>query len=215
MKIELTREQQKNPEIYIDPRQFTDAPVIGVDEVGRGCLAGPVYAGACLLKSEDLWEQLIDSKLLSEKRRDELAPQIIKSHAVELAFASEEEIDELNILQASHLAMERAILQLAKREKLKQAYVLIDGNQKIRSLPKSFKQFTLIKGDLRCPAISAAAIAAKVARDQLMRMLAKTYEVYGFEQHKGYGTKKHKEAITKWGPTPIHRKSFAGVKEFL
>lgn len=198
----------------IDWRSFRPHPVIGVDEVGRGCLAGPVYAGACLLLSEKHLELLTDSKLLSESRREMICPLIEQTHAVSIACASEEEIDELNILQASLLAMKRAVEDLQKKLGLTMGHVLVDGKFKIPDL-KDFEQTPIIKGDLRAAPISAAAIVAKVKRDQLMSQLGKEFPQYGFEKHKGYASLVHRKAIEKWGPSPYHRKSFSGVKEYL
>lgn len=195
-------------------KEFTPAPVIGVDEVGRGCLAGAVFAGAVILKSDVGISEMTDSKLLSEKQRDELSELIIQNHQVSLAFATVEEIDEINILKASWLAMRRAVEGLAKEIPIMGGHILVDGPFKIPDL-KGFVQTPLIKGDLRAAPISAAAICAKVARDRYMKELAKEYPGYGLEQHKGYSTKLHKEAIAKLGPAIIHRKTFAGVKEFI
>lgn len=215
----LSVEEKKNPKIQITPEilasKFPGRTVIGVDEVGRGCLAGPVFAGACVLKSEACLEVLTDSKLISEKRRDDIALEIQTHHWVETAFATVEEIDELNILWASQLAMVRAIQSLCEKYLIKDPVVLVDGNQVIRDFGDEVEQYALIKGDLRCPAISAGAIVAKVTRDNLMREFADKHREYGFAGHKGYATKAHKEAIEKFGPLPIHRRSFAGVKEFL
>jgi ribonuclease HII len=189
--------------------------VIGVDEVGRGCLAGPVYAAAVSFKSDILSDalssQVTDSKLLSEKRREELAKEILARHRVGIAFATVEEIDELNILQASLLAMKRAVEKL----EAKAAHLLIDGNQKIPRMPAKYQQTTIVKGDLRVALISAASIVAKVTRDQLMKDLSLQYPHYGFEAHKGYSTVIHKTRIAKHGPCIHHRKTFAGVKEHL
>ena len=197
----------------MDHTTFAPAPIVGVDEVGRGCLAGPVYAGAVCLRSDDSLLLLTDSKLLSEKRRDEIAPLILNSHWVGIGSASVEEIDELNILQASLLAMKRAVEELEKQMGFSAGHVLVDGNQKIPDLKRP--QTTLVKGDLRCLPISAASIVAKVARDQLMRDLAEKFPVYGFEKHKGYGCKTHRDAIATHGPSVWHRQSFRGVKEHL
>lgn len=194
----------------IDWKEFSPNPVIGVDEVGRGCLAGPVYAAAVIFRSEELTDLVTDSKLLSEKRREELAEQILKEHQVGIGSASVEEIDELNILNAALLAMKRAVETLGVRS----GHVLVDGNKKIPDLV-GFEQTTIIKGDLRVAPISAASIVAKVTRDRLMKELGTQYPVYGFEVHKGYSTVKHKQSIGEFGPCGEHRKTFAGVKEHL
>lgn len=199
----------------IDWRSFSsDDPahlVIGVDEVGRGCLAGPVYAAAVSFNSDILSDLVTDSKLISEKRRNELAKEILAHHQVGLGFATVEEIDELNILQASLLAMKRAVETLGAS----QGHLLIDGNKKIPGMSKSFLQTTIVKGDLRVALISAASIVAKVTRDNLMKELGLQYPHYGFEVHKGYSTVIHKTSIAAHGPCIVHRKSFSGVKEYL
>lgn len=208
--------RKKNPqEIYemINWKSFSPGPVIGVDEVGRGCLAGPVYAAAACLKSDDLIEHFTDSKLISEKRREELSPMILDAHWVGIGHASVEEIDQINILQASLLAMKRAVEQVEKQMQKKAGHVLVDGNFKIPGL--TVKQTTIIKGDLRCAPISAASIVAKVTRDLLMKELGAEYPQYGFEKHKGYASPIHKKSIAQFGPIAVHRKSFAGVKEYL
>lgn len=200
----------------VDWRAFGDG-VIGVDEVGRGCLAGPVYAAAVFWTQDHEQVKVTDSKLLTPQRREELAHLIRQNYVVAVGQACAREIEELNILQASLLAMHRAIEGVEKQLEGKTdepISLLVDGNQKIPSLPRE-RQFTLIKGDLRCAPISAASIVAKVARDQMMKEQASIYPQYGFESHKGYLTKKHQLALAKWGPCEIHRRSFAGVKELL
>lgn len=194
----------------IDWQEFSPAPIIGVDEVGRGCLAGPVYAAAVVFRSEALNDLVTDSKLISEKRREELAEQILKEHHVGIGSASVDEIDELNILNAALLAMKRAVAKLG----VSAGHVLVDGNKKIPNLP-GFEQTAIVKGDLRVAPISAASIVAKVARDRLMKEMGVQYPVYGFEVHKGYSTPVHKQSIVAHGPCIEHRKTFAGVKEFI
>lgn len=197
----------------IDWTQFGPGLIVGVDEVGRGCLAGPVYAAAVVLKSNDLCEHLTDSKLLSEKRREELAPKIEQAHWSSVAFATVEEIDELNILQASLLAMKRAIIDLEKKMGQPVAHVLVDGHMRIPDLQR--KQTPIVKGDLRCAPISAASIVAKVSRDTLMKEIGSRFPTYGFEKHKGYASPVHRKAIAEIGPIlTIHRRSFGGVKEY-
>ncbi len=180
--------------------------ICGVDEAGRGPLAGPVCAAAVILPSGLVIEGLDDSKKLSDKRRRELFP-IIQENALAygIAFASHEEIDEINILQATFLAMERALSQLKIRPDL----ALIDGNRK-----KEFgiEAVTVVKGDSRSANIAAASVLAKVTRDIYMEEMAKQYPQYGFEIHKGYGTKAHYAALTEHGPSPIHRMTF--LKKF-
>jgi ribonuclease HII len=199
----------------IDWRSFASSdphyPIIGVDEVGRGCLAGPVYAAAVSFNSDILSDLVTDSKLLSEKRRDELAIEIKKHHQVGLGFATVEEIDEINILQASLLAMKRAVENLG----VTSGHLLIDGNKAIPGMSEKFKQTTIVKGDLRVSLISAASIVAKVTRDQLMKDLSIQFPVYGFEAHKGYSTAIHKKSIADHGPCIWHRRTFSGVKEYL
>ncbi|MBE8162596.1 MAG: ribonuclease HII [Bdellovibrionaceae bacterium] len=186
--------------------------IIGVDEVGRGCLAGPVFAAAVVLPREYASQQLFkDSKLLTAKAREELATLIIEVARVGVAFATVKEIFDLNILQASLLAMKRAVEKID----IKEATVLVDGKFTIPYLPSQFVQKAVIKGDSKHQEIAAASIVAKVTRDKLLVKMARQYPQYFFEKHKGYGTKLHKEAIQKWGPCQEHRSSFKGVKEFL
>lgn len=197
----------------VDWKVFQPGPIVGVDEVGRGCLAGPVYAAAVCLKDDSVVDALTDSKLLSEKRREELAPLILQHHWVGLGFATVEEIDAINIFQASMLAMKRAVENLEAAMGAKTGHLLVDGNFKVPGLARL--QTTLVKGDLRCSPISAASIVAKVTRDRLMKDLAQKYPYYGFENHKGYAAPTHKKAIEDRGPCVHHRRSFAGVKEHL
>ena len=180
--------------------------ICGVDEAGRGPLSGPVCAAAVILPAHLELPGLTDSKKLSDKRRRELFPQI-QQQAISygIGFASEKEIDEINILQATFLAMERALNQLSVRPDL----TLIDGNrEKDFGIPVK----TVVKGDSLSANIAAASILAKVSRDDLMLEAAKQYPQYGFEVHKGYGTKAHYEALEKYGPCPIHRHTF--LKKF-
>lgn len=176
--------------------------ICGVDEAGRGPLAGPVCAAAVILPPDVELPGLNDSKKLSEKKRELLFP-LIQEQAVawSVAFASVEEIEELNILRATFLAMNRAIAGLDPKPDL----ALIDGNQN-REIAMPSR--TVIHGDARCACIAAASILAKVSRDRLMKELAVRYPQYGFEKHKGYGTKAHYAALREYGPCPIHRRSF-------
>lgn len=184
-------------------------PVVGVDEAGRGCLAGPVCAGAVIL-CEDIDPTIFtDSKLLSAKRRDELFEIITTKCTYGVGFATVEEIFEINILHASLLAMRRAVEAL----KTKAGHVLVDGKFKVPGI--SWPQTPLIKGDLRASPVAAASIIAKVSRDRLMDDMDKEFPQYGFLQHKGYATEIHRAAIAKHGPTKHHRLSFAGVREFV
>jgi ribonuclease HII len=194
----------------IEWRNIRPAPVIGVDEVGRGCLAGDVYAAAVILPEDFAVDGVTDSKLLSGRRRESLELEILSQARVCVAFATVEEIAEFNILQATFLAMRRAIEGLA----VGAGHVLVDGNQKIPRLPPAFQQTTVIKGDLRALPIAAASIVAKVARDRYMTELAKAIPQYGLEKHKGYGSPEHREAIQRFGPSPHHRRTFAGVREY-
>ena len=176
--------------------------ICGVDEAGRGPLAGPVCAAAVILPKHLEIPGLNDSKKLSDKRRRELFP-LIQAQAVSygIAFASQEEIDERNILQATFLAMRRALGQLGPRPEL----ALIDGNRQTDfGLPCE----TVIKGDSLSANIAAASVLAKVTRDDWMIAAAEQYPGYGFEIHKGYGTKAHYAALEKLGPCPIHRRTF-------
>lgn len=180
--------------------------ICGVDEAGRGPLAGPVCAAAVILPPHLEIPGLDDSKKLSDKRRRELMP-VIKEKAIAygIGFASHEEIDEINILQATFLAMERALAQL----QVKPDFALIDGNrEKDFGIPVQ----TVVKGDSLSANIAAASVLAKVTRDDLMEDMAKEYPQYGFEIHKGYGTKAHYAALTEFGPSPIHRMTF--LKKF-
>lgn len=180
--------------------------ICGVDEAGRGPLAGPVCAAAVILPEHLEIPGLTDSKKLSDKKRRELFP-IIKEQAVAygIGMASEQEIDEINILQATFLAMQRALDQLGVKPDL----ALIDGNrEKDFGLPVK----TVVKGDSLSMNIAAASILAKVTRDDLMVQMAQTYPQYGFEIHKGYGTRAHYAALTAHGMCPIHRKTF--LKKF-
>ena len=181
-------------------------PICGVDEAGRGPLAGPVCAAAVILPFGLEIPGLDDSKKLSDKRRRELFPLIQeKALAWGIGFASEAEIDEINILLATFLAMESALAQLTIRPGL----ALIDGNrEKDFGLPVR----TVVHGDSLSANIAAASILAKVTRDNLMLEMAERYPQYGFDIHKGYGTKAHYEALRTYGPCPIHRKTF--LKKF-
>jgi len=181
----------------------------GVDEVGRGPLAGPVIAAAVILDTENPIQGLMDSKKISEKKRIFLAKEIReKALAWAMGRAEHDEIDSMNILQASLLAMKRAIESLSIKPEL----VLIDG---IYRPDIDCKVVPIIKGDSKVPAISAASIIAKVARDNEMIALDSEYPGYGFSQHKGYPTKMHINALKELGVSLIHRKSFSPVKQLL
>lgn len=176
--------------------------VCGVDEAGRGPLAGPVYAAAVILPDglDDLG--INDSKKLSEKKREALFDVICeKAIAYGIGTASETEIDEINILNAAFLAMKRAVEAMSVKPDL----VLVDGNRKPNT---GYEEITLVKGDSKSISIAAASILAKVSRDRYMKELSAKYPEYKFEQHKGYGTKLHYEMIEKYGILPDHRRSF-------
>lgn len=177
--------------------------ICGVDEAGRGPLAGPVCAAAVILPAGCVIEGLNDSKKLTEKKREALYDPIREAAvACGIAFASVEEIETFNILQATFLAMERAVAQLEPAAD----FALIDGNRLPAGLPIPAQ--TLVKGDALSASVAAASILAKVTRDRYMLEQAAAYPQYGFEKHKGYGTKAHVEAIKAFGPCPIHRPSF-------
>lgn len=187
--------------------------VIGVDEVGRGCLAGDVYAAAVWFPKETLIDGLKDSKLISASKRDIYFDLVKKSCAVGVGTASVSEIEKHNIRVAALLAMKRAVEALnLKKEEFLRCHVLVDGRDTIPGL--QCKQTALIKGDLRAAPISAASVIAKVTRDRDLEAMAKEFPEYGFDAHKGYGTKDHKDAIRKFGPSSVHRLKFSGVKEF-
>ncbi len=183
--------------------------VAGVDEVGRGPLAGAVIAAAVILDPEKNITGLTDSKKLTEKKRDQLF-DVITEHSLAWAIgrAEVDEIDQINILQASMLAMQRAVEALDAAPE----YALVDGNR-CPVLPCPCQ--AVVKGDLKEPAISAASIIAKVTRDREMVVMEKLYPGYGFAKHKGYPTKEHMAALRATGPSPIHRKSFGPVKAML
>lgn len=178
--------------------------VCGADEAGRGPLAGPVCAAAVVLPKNFPLDILGDSKVLSEKRRIE-AEKIIKTYAIawSVRWATAQEIDKINILQASMLAMKRAFLKVNERTKC--TLLLVDGNKKPDI---DFPCHAIVKGDSKIPEIMAASILAKNARDRLMISASKKYPMYGFEKHKGYPTKAHIDALKKFGPCPLHRKTF-------
>lgn len=181
--------------------------VCGVDEAGRGPLAGPVYAAAVILPKGYVIDGVNDSKKLSEKKRDMLF-DVIKKEAISysIGIASEQEIDEINILQATFLAMRRAVDGLSIQPDI----ALIDGNKKPGL---SIAEWDIVKGDGKSANIAAASIIAKVSRDRYMLELAEKYPEYQFEKHKGYGTKLHYEMLEKYGISPVHRKTF--LKKFL
>lgn len=183
--------------------------VAGIDEAGRGPLAGPVVAAAVILPPDFSLAGLTDSKKLTEKQRDRFYPQIRRAaRAVGVGVASAAEIDRINILQATLLAMQRAVGRLPDGAD----YLLVDG---ITSLPVGTPQQTLKKGDSRSLSIAAASVVAKVLRDRIMRSVDRQFPDYGFAGHKGYGTAQHRHMIAVHGPTKLHRMSFAGVREHV
>lgn len=176
--------------------------VCGVDEAGRGPLAGPVCAAAVILPEGIIIDGVNDSKKLSEKKRESLF-DVIREQALSysIAYATVDEIEEINILNATMLAMRRAIDGLD----IKADYAMIDGN---KIPPIDIDAECIVKGDAKSMSIACASILAKVSRDRLLYKYAEEYPMYGFDKHKGYGTKAHREAILKYGPCPYHRKSF-------
>lgn len=194
-------------------------PLIGIDEVGRGCIAGPVCAGVVFFKDPSHSHNVAykDSKLLSEDKREFYYNDIINNHYWGLGWASVEEIDQINIRQAALLAMSRAYVDMTERYSdidFSNFELAVDGRDTVPQLGH-LKQQSVIKGDQKVKQISAASIVAKVSRDRLMKQLAETFVEYKFDQHKGYGTKDHQYAIKTFGVTPHHRKTFGGVKEYI
>ena len=183
--------------------------IAGVDEVGRGPLCGPVTAAAVILNPDDIPEGLNDSKKMTAKKRDALYDKILAKADCCIAHATVQEIDEINILRASHLAMTRAIAGLTKAPD----HILIDGKMIPRGLTTSAE--AVVKGDGRSLSIAAASIIAKVARDRIMGDLAIEFPGYGWEKNAGYGTKQHLEALRALGVTPHHRRSFKPIHNIL
>lgn len=181
--------------------------VCGIDEAGRGPLAGPVYAAAVILPPDCVIEGLNDSKKLTEARREKLFDVIVeKAVAYGIGSADEKEIDSLNILQATYLAMRRAVEALP----VPCDYAMVDGN---RMPPLPVPGETIVKGDAKSASIAAASILAKVSRDRVMMQYHEQYPAYGFNAHKGYGTRTHYAALEAYGPCPIHRLTF--LKKFF
>ena len=176
--------------------------IAGVDEVGRGCLAGPGIAACVILKRPI--KGLIDSKRLSSKKREDLSQIIIENSIFAIGAADSQEIDQINILQASLLAMQRSLEKLDMKPKK----ILVDGNHIFKT---SIEIEAIVGGDNLIPSISAASIVAKVFRDRLMMAYSKEFPNYGFDKHKGYPTKLHKEMLKEYGLTRIHRRTFKGV----
>ena len=193
---------------YRFERRIAAGPVAGIDEAGRGPLAGPVSAAAVILDPNNLPRGLDDSKQLDHATRERLAPIIMeRAIAVSVAFASVEEVDRHNIRIATHLAMRRAAHALV----VPPSWILVDGNDCPKGLPCEAQ--TIIDGDAKSMSIAAASIIAKVMRDRLMRRLATRHPAYGFERHFGYATPAHRAALNLHGPCVLHRRSFAPVRE--
>lgn len=199
------------PDFSLERHAIADGltPVAGVDEVGRGPLAGPVTAAAVILDPGRIPAGLNDSKKLTARRREALFPEILASAEVSVAHASVAEIDALNILRAAHLAMVRAVAGLGRAPGL----VLVDGNMLPEGLAVEAR--AVVRGDARALSVAAASIVAKVARDRLMRDLAQQFPGYGWETNAGYGSKSHIAALQDLGPTPHHRRSFRPVHNIL
>ncbi len=209
----MTNRFQKELALYNSGARY----VIGVDEVGRGPLAGPVVAAAVVFAidvvpadEQNWWQQINDSKKISHSKREILSEQIINNSRHAIGVADVNEIEQLNILQASLLAMRRAVegLNLELDNAVKNSIILVDGKNIIPNL--TARQEAIVKGDSVVHSIAAASIIAKVYRDKLMTDLAEKFPTYGFEKHKGYGTKFHIDAIKQLGLSPIHRASFCG-----
>ena len=201
---ELIRRYQDMSEYENEARKNGFMVIAGLDEAGRGPLAGPVVAGCCVLDPEVMVLGVNDSKKLSEKKRAELFPLIQeKALSYGVGIVDEKVIDQINILEATKLAMKKAIEALSVQPDL----LLIDA---LRLPDLAIRQEDIIKGDAKSVSIAAASILAKETRDRIMREYDSVYPEYGFAKHKGYGTKEHIEAIRKYGPCPIHRRSFIG-----
>ena len=195
---------------------------MGVDEAGRGPLAGPVVAGAVILEEKNwndeekkLWDLIKDSKKLSEKRREEIFTFIMDNFYVGVGICNHETVDRVNVLEATFLAMKKAVGELKNRIKNQsdKIIILVDGDKVIPNF--SLEQKSIIGGDKLVKSISAASIIAKVTRDRMMNEFDKKYPVYQFAKHKGYGTKIHIEALKQNGPCEIHRKTFAPVRNAI
>lgn len=180
--------------------------IIGVDEVGRGPLAGPVVAGAVCLKTARFKNRIDDSKKLSKKKRENAFLEIIQKSIFALSIVDERMIDALNILTATRLCMQEAIISLLRKLGDKKICILVDGDIKLK-IP-DYPVFNIIKGDRKSKTIASASILAKVSRDQMMKSYDKVWPEYGFLRHKGYPTSLHRLALKQFGPCPIHRLSF-------
>ena len=199
----LVQERERLKQMHFYEEKYSQYRCIcGIDEAGRGPLAGPVYAAAVILPNDIIIKGINDSKKLSEKKREELFEKITeKAIAYNIFSVDEKRIDEINILNATYEAMNGAVNGLSTAPD----FVLIDGN---RISGMEIPHETVVKGDSKSISIAAASILAKVSRDRFICQMAEKYPEYGFEKHKGYGTKAHNEAILKYGPCPIHRRTF-------
>ena len=196
------------PDFRIEREIRCDGPVVGVDEAGRGPLAGPVVAAAVILDPDRVPAGVDDSKKLDDRRRERLCAEIRAVARVGVGVATVAEIDEINILWATMLAMERAVAAL----EVVPGHVLVDGNR----LPKwQWPSRAVVKGDALCLSIAAASIIAKHERDSMMIDYERQYPGYGWASNKGYGTRDHQEALSRLGPSPIHRRSFAPIRQLL
>ncbi len=201
-KLLLERARLLNMRAYERKYEGEYSLICGIDEAGRGPLAGPVCAGACILKKDEEILYLNDSKKLSEKRREALFLEIKeKALAYSVAFVDEKRIDEINILNATYEAMRKAVESLSMKPDL----LLVDA---VHIPELDIKQVSIVKGDAASVSIAAASILAKVSRDHFMMKMDERYPEFGFSKHKGYGTKAHYEALKKYGPSPIHRETF-------
>lgn len=201
-KLLLERARLLNMRAYERKYEGEYSLICGIDEAGRGPLAGPVCAGACILKKDEEILYLNDSKKLSEKRREALFLEIKeKALAYSVAFVDEKRIDEINILNATYEAMRKAVESLSMKPDL----LLVDA---VHIPELDIKQVSIVKGDAASVSIAAASILAKVSRDHFMMEMDERYPEFGFSKHKGYGTKAHYEALKKYGPSPIHRETF-------
>jgi len=205
--IEMTSPKTRISPDWLYESQYT-GPVAGVDEAGRGPLAGPVVTAAVIMDPSNIPDRLNDSKKLSESRRETLFDQINAHAIVGIGIAEPEEIDRINILAATMIAMQRAVRDLPSRP----IAVLIDGN---RAPSFDIPSRTIVKGDQKSLSIAAASIIAKVTRDRLMQLADRRYPGFGFAGHKGYPSQSHRDRLLEVAPTPIHRRSYAPVKAAL
>ena len=203
---------------HFDLENRFSCPVIGIDEAGRGPWAGPVVAGAALLQRDrvcpDFLSRLDDSKKLSAAVREDLFQKVHSCALVGVGIATVDEIDQLNILQATFLAMRRALEQLVRQMPDPACHVLIDGNR-LPPWARTLSAETVVRGDSQSYSIAAASIIAKVTRDQMMQDLGRQFPHYGWGRNAGYGTQQHQQALAEHGVTPHHRRSFAPIRRLL